>query len=116
MKPRRVTRFSRSSTPEPIMSLPRIHADVINLDPALELESIDCIDLNVSQPRLQTPPSDFYILRENFAQGAISIETLQSEPGYVGEISAAEDLRRASPITELREFEITDRKRGLSDD
>lgn len=54
------------------MSLPRTVADVINLHLTLELESLDRVYLNIYQPRLQTPRSVFYFLRENFGQGAVS--------------------------------------------
>lgn len=54
------------------MSVPRTVADVIKDHVSLELESLDRVYLNVYQPKLQTPKSVYYFLRQNYGQGAVS--------------------------------------------
>ena len=54
------------------MSLPHTVAEVINQHITLELESLDRVYLNIYQPKLQTPKSIYYFLREFHGQGAVS--------------------------------------------
>ena len=54
------------------MSVPHTVADVIEEHVTLELESLDRVYLNLYQPRLQTPRSVYYFLRENYGRGAVS--------------------------------------------
>jgi hypothetical protein len=58
--------------PEPVMSLPRTIAEVIDKHVTLELECLDRVYLNVYQPELQTPRAVFQFLRNQYGQGAVS--------------------------------------------
>ncbi len=60
------------------MSLPRTVADVIDQHVTLELESLDRVYLNVYQPKLQTPRSVFYFLREYHGEGAVSSRKMKA--------------------------------------
>jgi len=60
------------------MSLPRTMAEVINQHVTLELESLDRVYLNLYQPKLQTPRSVFYFLREFHGQGAVSSRQMKT--------------------------------------
>src|SRR5438128_5408787 len=62
----------RTRLPEPVMSLPRTVAEVIENHVTLELESLDRVYLNVYQPELQTPRAVFQFLRDHYGQGAVS--------------------------------------------
>ena len=52
------------------MSLPHTVAEVLQQHVTLELESLDRVYLNVYQPKLQTPRSVFYFLREHHGAGS----------------------------------------------
>ena len=54
------------------MSLPQSVAEVMSRHVTLELESLDRVYLNLYQPKLQTPKSMFYFLRQFHGQGAVS--------------------------------------------
>lgn len=63
---------------EPIMSLPRSVADVIDQHVTLELESLDRVYLNVYQPQLQTPKRVFWFLRQFHGDGAVSSRKMKA--------------------------------------
>lgn len=77
----------RTELSEPIMSLPRTVAQVIDQHVTLQLESLDRVYLNVYQPQLQTPKAVFRFLRQFHGAGAISSRQMKARTeGFVQDI------------------------------
>src|ERR1700730_7047970 len=101
----------RTRAPEPVMSLPRTVADVINSHVTLELECLDRVYLNVYQPKLQTPKGVYYFLRDNYGTGAVSSHKMKSiSERFLGTIN---DFARQNDIPVIS-FEKGQRKEDLA--